>query len=446
MLYNNDFKNFEPRIGFAWDPLKTGKTSVRAGYGIFHDRIFGNLFGNARGNPPFQHDISNFPGDVLSNIPILPNATATATIQDIDPLTQFAWLASPVLFDKNLKIPYSQNWNFGVQRQIARDFSLQVSYVGSKGNRVLRVVDGNPPQPQLVQQLIAAGIPEAALQFNVLRFGALIGALPFNAVNNTAFSSVALNKSTASSVYHSLQIEGNKRFSHGLSAHMAYTWAHAIDDANDGLVVAGTGGRSFPRNSFNLSEERGSSGFDARHRLIVNYTAELPFGHGKSHLSSGIAGKVLEGWQLSGLSAWQTGFPIDVFGNRDTEHTGFSSRLDLIGNPAPPAGSPRTQTGPVVTAFSRAAFGRPGNVGKNHFYGPGFADTNAVISKTTTLKESLKIEMRAEFFNVFNQAHFSGPGNTIQSPGTFGISTTAVSNPDGTTSARQLQFGAKLIF
>ncbi len=144
-LYNNQYNNFEPRVGFAWDPFKNGKTSVRGGYGIFHDRVFGNLVGNARGNPPFTQSFSAFPLVGLSDVTTPTNLTTSATIPDGAVL--FA-----DLFDPNFRTPYSQNWNIGIQHQITSTLSLEVNYVGVKGTRLFREVDANPPQPDLVSQ------------------------------------------------------------------------------------------------------------------------------------------------------------------------------------------------------------------------------------------------------------------------------------------------------
>jgi hypothetical protein len=456
LLYNNDFKNYEPRFGFAWDPWKNGKTSVRGGYGIFHDRIFGNLFGNARGNAPFQRDQSPQPFTQLSNVPLLANATPTATITDIDPLTGAPWHAAPVIFDRNLKIPYSQNWNFGIQHEFVKNLTLEVNYVASKGTRLLRVVDGNPPQPDqippLFNFLIASGFtPDQAnsiLQFGNLRGGFFPGVVPGNdlaPVNNVAFGAVALNKASGFSTYQSLQVNANKRFSHHVQAQLAYTWSHAIDDANDPLSPTNTA-RSFPRNSFNIFEERGNSEFDVRHRIVFNYTVELPFGKGQQHLNHGVMGRALQGWQWSGVSSYQTGFPFDVFGNRDAEHTTLSSRLTLVGTPTIPAGSPRNQTGPTLSAFALATFGGPGNVGRNHFYGPAFSNSNLVFSKDTSLTERASLQLRFEVYNVLNQVNFSTPLNTWQNGSQFGRSTSTVGQPDGTTGARQIQFAAKIKF
>ena len=236
-LYANDFKNFEPRIGIAWDPFKTGKTSIRAGYGIFHDRVFGNLVGNARGNPPFLQNFASNPGVQTTDLATPDTVPTSSTVTNIDPNTGLGGQIFPTLFDPNFKTPYSQNWNLGVQRQLSNSLSIEVNYVGVKGTSIFRVVDGNPPQPALVSQLLAFCVPGNAfgcststLSFTNLWLGAEFGVLPFDAVNNNAFESpfstpgAALNKSIGNSTYHGLQVNIQKRLTHGFQIQGAYTF------------------------------------------------------------------------------------------------------------------------------------------------------------------------------------------------------------------------------
>ncbi len=434
-LYHDSLNDWEPRIGVAWDPFKKGKTSVRAGFGMFHDRTFGNLFTNARGNPPFEQDFQDFPGDILPNVGIPPQQVSSLVVNN-------GAFIEPVIFDQKFQNPQTYAWNLGIQQDFFQSLAVEVNYVGNHSIHLFRQVDGNPPQPALVAARLAAGVPASALQFSSLYFGRT------QSVVNNAFFHVFTQKSTANSSYNGLQVKVTKRMSHGLEIQGAYTWSHAIDDASDPLVP-GAANRSFPRNSFDLRAERGNSDFDVRHRAVINYIYEFPVGRGKGHLKNGFLGAIFEGWQLSGITTFSSGLPFDIFGNRDNQHTGLSDRPDEIGNPFGPlpAGTDaRTHTGPVVTAFARAPFGRKGNVGRNIFTAPGINNFDMVLQKTTTLTDRLKLDLRSEFYNVFNRVQFFLPGTSIASPGTFGVSFLQVGRSDGTSGARQVQFALKLKF
>jgi hypothetical protein len=435
LLYDNNLNNFEPRVGFAWDPFHDGKTSVRGAFGIFHDRVFGNLFGNATSNPPFQQTPFLFPFDQPENVSL--PATVETSIHTADGAGFF-----PTLVAKHFPLPYTSSWNFGIQREVLRDVTIDLNYVGNRGFHQFRVIDGNPPQPALIAANIDDGTDPAALVFTNLYFGGT----GVTSVYNNAFFSAALNEAIGNSWYHGLQANITKRFSRGFQIQGAYTYSHAIDDSSDPLVASEKTNRSFPRNSFALENERGNSGFDIRHRLVVNYAWELPVGKGRAYLNSGFLGKMLEGWQFAGITTIQSGHPFDLFGNRDSEHTGLSARLDLTGDPSLPSGHPKDQTGVNWDAFSLAPYGRAGNVAKNRYFGPGYNNWDMVMSKDTSITEQVKLQFRTEVFNVFNRTQFDQPGNLYQSPGTFGFSTQTLSRSDGTTSARQLQFGLKLMF
>lgn len=454
-LYPSELRNFEPRFGFAWDPFGTGKTTVRGGYGIFHDRAYGNLFGNARDNPPFGQGYSAYPFETLSGgLTPPPTLPFSATVPDLAGIT-------PTLFAPNFHTPYSQNWNLGIQRELPGSITLEVDYVGVKGTHLFRVVDGNPPQPKLVSALEAFCVPtnpqntgfhtpsgqcsQSTLQFTNLWFGKIEGVLPFDAVNNNAFFHATLNESIANSIYNGLQVNVTKRMSHGIQMQLAYTWSHAIDDASDPLAPT-QDTMSVPVNSFNLAAERGNSNYDVRQRGVINFIYQPNIGRGRGHLSQGFAGRVFGGWEMAGILTFQTGLPYDIFSYQDNQHTGVADRATVTPGPNPLATNSETFTGPKNFIFSPGTLGVPSNLPRNYFYGPGIDNWDVELSKNTAISERTSFELRFEFYNLFNHVHFAQPGNQLSDPGTLGVSTAQVGRPDGTTGARQIQLAGKFIF
>ena len=140
---------------------------------------------------------------------------------------------------------------------------------------------------------------------------------------------------------------------------------------------------------------------------------------------------------------------MDLYSSRDSEYTGLSNRPDLVGDPSIPAGAPRNQIGPPRNAFAVQPFGRPGNLGRNTFTGPTYYNTDVSLVKNTKVTERMNVQFRAEVFNIFNRIQFDqllAAGDTLASPGTFGLAVDTLTQPDGTTSARQIQLALKLIF
>jgi len=221
---------------------------------------------------------------------------------------------------------------------------------------------------------------------------------------------------------------------------------HSIDNSSDPLTPA-LGDQEFPRNSLDLAAERGNSDFDVRQRLVLNYSWAIPIGRGHDHLAEGITGRVLAGWEVAGITTFSGGLPFDIFTATDTAHTGQPQRptYNPAGTPVSVT-NPRAQTGPNLGLFSDAPFGSAGNLGRNHFQGPGANNWNMVLQKTLNLAERANLQLRCETYNLFNRVQFSQPGNLTSNPGTFGQSTVAVRQPDLTTGARQIQFGLRLAF
>ena len=478
-MYANDYKNFEPRIGIAWDPWGDGKTSVRAAYGVFHDRIFDNLFGNARGNPPFQGSLSNgfSPVQTPENTPFTSITAPGLTYANGD-------YASATLLANNIRMPTSQSWNFGIQRQLGFGLVLETTYVGNHSTRIIRGVDAAPPDPALVQQAIAACVAYSAVPTNTSfcspgdPTGTISGPSLYSGVVDPAnnFAVVAppsvrqtaiqtagavlpnsLTLTNAASNYNALEVQLQKAASHGLAFALAYTYAHAIDNSNDPLNTISSGFGTFPIDSRNADTVmRGNSDNDLRHRATINFSYELPVGRGKGYLSEGVVGKVLEGFQASGIVTLQTGHPYTIFiPGVDTGRTGASvagggSWPDVSGNPYFNSGSRITSSGVVTgainaNAFSQAAYGSLGDAGRNSFWGPHYYETDLALLKNVRITERFRLQLRGEAFNLFNRPQFTQPGNFLGF-GNFGLSRSTITRSDATTSNRQIQLAMKLFF
>ncbi|HTR22574.1 MAG TPA: TonB-dependent receptor [Terriglobales bacterium] len=478
-LYQPDHRDIEPRIGFAWDPWSDGKTSVRANFGIFHDRVFGNEFGNARANPPFQAQYVNFPFDTLNNFifdsgffPAQPPLQVpSATLPDGSEAPGL------VIFNQHFRNPASNNWSLDIQRQLPGSNVIDIEYAGALGTHVLGQRDGNPPDPALVQQLYdtvcgdgtpGSGSGPCPSVSSTALYEADVFGLPFNAVNNNAMVQPDYQLTEFNSIYHALKTKFTHRMTHGLLLQASYTYSHALDNGVDPLN-ANLGARTFPRNSRNLGQSYGNSDNDVRHIFVTNYIWDMPFGRGKGYLNEGLVGRVFEGWQLGGIFKAQTGIPFNVRSPRDSQRTGIQMWAEQIGDPfAAPAAGCGHDAGvgfvfiPNLCAFTNPAFSENGpngtlvggisNNARNFWHGPGFWDWDMTFSKTTTITERVKLELRFEGYNVFNHPRFSNPGadsaslgNNIASP-LFGVSLSTFTEPDGTTSARQMQVALKLKF
>ena len=186
------------------------------------------------------------------------------------------------------------------------------------------------------------------------------------------------------SIYHALRLNITKRLSDGFSLQGAYTYSQAIDDGADPLIPITNNilFPPYPRDSFDLRAERGNSEFDVTHRLVVNYSWQLPLGRANDHSPGGVAGALIRGWSVSGITTFSSGLPFDIFTPEDTQHAGLVSRPNLnTGVTIPPSSDPRTQTGPSIALVSIAPFGSAGNLGRNHFRGPGINNFDVVLGK-----------------------------------------------------------------
>ena len=385
---------FAPRLGFAWDPTGSGKTSVRAGYGVGYYRIEGNDTYRMVGNPPRSKLVTVF--NPLFDNPSAGQAAAARplAVNSLDPLFQ---------------VPMIQTYSLGVERELTPGTALSVSYVGTRGTHLDRARDINQPFPisgfDFDPRLNTRSIPTEQIR-------------PY-----LGFAAISQTETTASSTYHALQATLQRRMSKGLLFESSYTWSRTITDAS--------GFGESPQNAYNLSAERGAASFDRTHMLILNYIYEFPF----MQNASGLARSVLGGWQISGVTQFQGGVPLNV------GMTGTS--LGLANRPNRKAGvdveGPKTvQQWFNTTAFEAPAFGFFGNAGRNILRGPGIHNWDLSLFKTFALGERAKFQFRAEAFNAFNHTNFDGVSTLFGSPN-FGQVVSA-------RTARVVQFALKTEF
>jgi hypothetical protein len=420
-LNNPSSRNFDPRIGFAYDLLGNHKTSLRGGFGVYHNPIVSRTYASGYYfNAPYLL--------ATANSPSFPDPFA-AGVGGIRP-TQSQ--ANGINYDTP-NTPYQLQWNVNLQHEVMNGTILMVGYVGSQGKNLFRQRDQNPVVPQTINGRQVFGQVNAT--------GSAI--VPFARVN-TNFTQVNSAETKASSNYHSLQSSLNRRFKNNLQYGVSYTWSHCIDN---GSGTSGLEGAQPVMNTYNPDLDRGNCVFDRRHTFVTNSLWALPFkGSFKGH-------QVVEGWQLSGIATVRSGAPYNP-------GVGF----DITGALGQYAGASRPNVKAGATADSLTlgtlaryfdtngleapALGTFGNLGRNVLRGPGFWNVDMSAIKDTRITENKSLQFRAEFFNIFNHPSWGAPN-----PASFSLSRgTAVPNvlagqiTTTTSTARQVQLALKLIF
>jgi hypothetical protein len=428
----NKYNTWQPRIGFAYDLSGNGKTVVRGGFGMFFERVQGNDVYNAALNPPFAYQPTAT--NVLFSNPNTSALTGKTTSQTFpSSLFNLAYNYSP---------PGTANYSFGVQRQLAPSLVAVVQYAGSltwdqsddRAVNTLPLTDpNNTANPYDLRQGVAAG----KLNANLYRI------FP-------GFSSIQQEENETHSNYNGLQIGLSMRNRHGLSTEVAYTYSHEIDEVSNDL-----GSLSNP---FDPKYDRGSGTFDQRHILNLNYIYSLPFFENSSNL---LARTTLGGWQFAGVTVWRSGYPVPIqYTGTDTLGLGggnITNRPNLVAPVTYPkkrlawfsTSSFANPAGPWVSGTNQGSgrnFGQGfGNAGKDAVVGPGLVNFNWSLYKTIAFREGglPSLELRFEFFNVFNHTQFGGTSNDgldkNSADANFGQVTSAYD-------PRTLQLGAKFHF
>ncbi len=404
-----DYTNFAPRLGVAWSP--TEKWVVRVGAGRFYVQDIGNIVfdknRNLNGRLTVQstatnlistwQDPFNFGGSNPCNTP-------AGIVCVVRPL---------VLTDQiDRKTPYVDQYEAVVERQLADNTALEVSYLATEGHELQRWINlANQPVPGTANVAERSPFPEFGL---------------FQGAANVGYSH-----------YKSLGMKLTRRYSDGLTVLGAYTYSKSTDNGS-GIRTLGTDPLN-PQNSYCLSCEDGPSVFDQRHRFVTSLVYDLPFGPGRRYLNAGALSRVIGGWKVTSVVTLASGFPLTVSAGEDSANIGNCCRPNRDFNVDTKIDAPTVDRWFNTSAYSRAPNGTFGTAGRSEVIGPGIANWDFSTSKEFRFTEGTHMEFRIEAFNFLNRPNWGEPNTTLSNVAFGRISSTR-------TDMRQLQFGLKFVF
>jgi hypothetical protein len=470
------YTNFGPRIGFAYAPDVTGgflgkliggsgKTSIRAGYGLFYSSIEDATGFVEVGDAPYGNYYSVSQTQLAAPFVDRPSAIGAGqkfpfvfpptNVSPKNPDTTFNWAAATPIGGSDYyypgnKVPYVQEWQLSFQRQLGTASVLSVNYVGTVGRQLLTFVESNPGNQALCLQLnnqanVAPGTTTCGPRgedttYTTASGQTVAGTRPAFGIN---FNSNPYMKTAASSSFNSLQVslQHTEKYVNFL---MGYTFEKSLDNGSDSFDAT---------NPFDPGSTRALSSFDVPHNLVASYTVQLPF---DQYFGKGdIAKRLTAGWELSGVSTFATGEPITLVEHDDNSLLGaFNANVDrpsyandgssLFINKNPRKGLPYFNP----NHFVQEPLGQVGNAMRRSFFGPGLDNYDMALRKSTAITENTKLQFRAEAFNVFNHTQFTAipptGGNSIgnfNNPGQGGFGyITAANDP------RIMQIALKLLF
>ena len=409
-LIKSDTLNFSPRVGLAIRPLGDNTTVVRLGYGIYTQMIPGyTALGGLTGGP-WQSDETFF---IVNNKP---------SIQFPNPFTttgQFSGLQGINALNSYFPNERTQQWNVSVGREIWGT-AIDVAYVGTRATNLPYTDNLNELQPSTTPY-------------------------DWSRVAFPQYGSVNLTQTGASSIYHGLNIQADRKMRGGLSFNANYTWSKALSDL---FLNSGNQGSAVQQNQYQRYLERGDDPDIRRQQLRFSYIYELPFGRGKYFLRDipRSLNSFLGGWQLSGITTLLTGARLSPsYNGTDPADTNEWSGLrpDRIGDGNLDPGLMRDNIRNREPVFDKSAFVVPatgrgyyGDSARQILTGPGTANWNIVAAKNFKLSEQARLQFRSEFFNAFNRANFNNPNTNISSS-RFGLVT-------GAAAGRKILFGIRI--
>ena len=408
-IYEGDYNNFGPRIGIAWKAFGDPKMVVRSGYGIFYQTP---LPGSNNTSAGFETSGTfSTPDNGITPPFLLREGFPSTARQELGPGFGAVRVGQPVRFapefiEGHRQLGYSQQWNFGIQRDIGFDTVFEATYLGNAGRKI------NGPNTSINQvrpELMGSGNAQVRRPFP--QFG-----------NVTLVTPMWGNSS-----YHALNLKVEKRFTHGLNFLANYTFSKFIDDVTSGFEVGDVGGGI--QNFYDRRAEKSLSGNDVRNRFVLSSVYELPLKKG-----------VLGGWSVGFIAILQQGSPVGLVTQTNTTNAfnPGSQRVNVLRSPALPVGERTTGRWFDTSAVEAPAPFTFGNAGRALLTGPGFLDMNLSLLKNFRFKERFNLQFRGEAFNFINHPNYGEPGKALGAA-TFGVIGSA-------KDARILQFGLKLEF
>lgn len=425
-LFNNPtWKDFSPRVGFAWDPFNNGKTSIRGGFGLYDNLPLAYAFTNRfpRTPPFFEQGIISY--------------TAGTSPANFFPVTGYS-LIGPATFraiyvQPNPPRPFKSQYNLNIQRELVQDTVLTVGYVGSRGYNMVNGFDETNLAP-----------PATTNPFTWN---------PATPKINPNFGRIAFTGWNGETWYNGLQVNVRKSFSRGFLGQVAYTYAKSIDLGSNAFSTNEFANTvDDPAGIFAPGLNKGLSDFDIRHNVVLNFLYNIPVGDSWNAISKAFLG----GWQFGGIFTASTGSPMTVLLNNDRAGTKSSQTSNLLGQrPNYVQGCDTTNPGKVnyinTNCFTFPAQFTLGNLGRNSITGPGLQDLDFSLFKTASvpkISESFRVQFRAEFFNILNHTNFAQPD--VAHFTIFDVNGKINSNAGlitGTqTPSRQIQFGLKFLW
>lgn len=427
-VYPKNFRNFSPRVGFAYKVGQRSDFVVRGGFGVFFDTPNLNVFLDNRpsngapngleGNPAGPTPVQTIPANsytIASGVPVfVPSTTNCSSGNGCGQVYNIFSVS------QDFRTPYNYNYNLNVEKSLGKSLLWQIGYVGSAAHRLMTTADINQPAPGIYAT-------DAAQQAARPYFGQFPD---FGVINQIA--------TNGNSNYNSLQTVLKVRDWHRFTSQFAYTWAHGLDDMTQ---YRGT----LAQDSLDLKADYGSMDYDTRHNFTAVLNYDLP---NASRLRP-----LLNGWELSSLISLHTGQPFTVFSSNDTSGTGEGAqRADLIGDPYAGVSHAFNKNG--VTWLNQAAFADPapglfGTSGRNAVYGPGYASVDFSVVKNTKISERVGTQFRIEMFNLFNRVNLAPPSGTNGSG--LGITADTIGDWNGAPGlgpgeAFNMQLALKIIF